>query len=81
MGKRGIIIVTNGRIKSLLPDRGFGFIEEAGTSQDIFFHNSSMEPGAFEQAKEGQSVEFEKAPDPRDPKRVRATNVRLLASD
>jgi CspA family cold shock protein len=72
------IMTTTGRIKSLLADRGFGFIQEEGTSEDIFFHNSAMAPGLFDQAKEGQNVEFDKSPDPRDSKRIRATNVRLL---
>ena len=71
-------MTTTGRIKSLLADRGFGFIQEEGTSEDVFFHNSAMAPGLFDQVKEGQNVEFDKSPDPRDSKRIRATNVRLL---
>jgi CspA family cold shock protein len=68
-----------GEIKRLAKDRGFGFIRPDGESEDIFFHTSSVEGGAFDSMSEGQRVEFEKGKDDRDPRKTRATNVRLVA--
>jgi CspA family cold shock protein len=67
--------MATGQIKRLVKDRGFGFIRPDGESSDIFFHISSTE-GAFDSLSEGQNVEFDKQPDPRDASRSRAVNVR-----
>ena len=68
--------MTIGKIKSLVSDRGFGFIQAEGSSDDVFFHRSSVPAGNFDQLKEGESVEFDVEPDPRNPRRSRAVNVR-----
>jgi CspA family cold shock protein len=68
-----------GEIKRLAKDRGFGFIRPDGESEDIFFHTSSVEGGGFDSMSEGQRVEFEKGKDDRDPRKTRATNVRVVA--
>ncbi len=73
--KEGSTMAT-GQIKRLVRDRGFGFIRPEGASEDIFFHSSAMQGGIFDQLNEGQSVEFEREADPRDPNRSRAINVR-----
>ena len=69
--------MATGQIKSLVRDRGFGFIQETGGAGDIFFHSSALAQGEFDQLKEGQNVEFDKGPDPRDSSRIRAANIRL----
>ena len=69
--------MATGQIKRLVKDRGFGFIRPDGEATDIFFHISSTE-GAFDALNEGQNVEFDKQPDPRDASRSRAINVRLV---
>ena len=70
--------MANGQIKRLVRDRGFGFIRPEGASEDIFFHGSALQGGIFDQFNEGQIVEFETEADPRDPKRSRAINVRIV---
>ncbi len=70
--------MANGQIKRLVRDRGFGFIRPEGASEDIFFHGSALQGGIFDQLNEGQNVEFDTEPDPRDPKRSRAINVRIV---
>jgi CspA family cold shock protein len=67
--------MATGQIKRLVKDRGFGFIRPDGESEDIFFHISAAE-GIFDSLNEGQTVEFDKQPDPRDSSRSRAVNVR-----
>lgn len=68
--------MATGTIKTLVKDRGFGFIQAAGSSNDIFFHRTSVTQGSFDDLMIGQSVEFETEPDPRDARRTRAVDVR-----
>jgi CspA family cold shock protein len=71
--------LASGQIKRLVRDRGFGFIRPEGASEDIFFHSSAMQGGAvFDDLNEGQNVEFDKESDPRDSRRSRAVNIRLV---
>jgi CspA family cold shock protein len=37
--------------------RGFGFIK--GESDELFFHNSEVEGGAFDSLREGQTVDYQ----------------------
>lgn len=74
--------MTTGKIIALRFNRGFGFISPADRAPDggdVFFHSSSVATGAFDDLREGDSVEFDVEPDPRDPSRSRAANVRVLA--
>jgi len=64
--------MATGTIKTLIRDRGFGFIAaEDGT--EIFFHRSDLVGMEMEQLSEGQQVEFEVG---RGPKGPRAERVR-----
>lgn len=71
--------MASGTIASLR-DRGFGFIMPDGATGrgDLFFHRSAVAETSFDQLREGQRVSFDQAPDPRDPSRQRAINVRLV---
>ena len=64
---------TNGTIKRLVSDKGFGFIA-AGDGNEYFFHQSALSGVSFDQLREGQSVTFEKGQGPKGP---RAENVRI----
>ena len=68
--------MATGEIKRLERSRGFGFIRPAGESEDVFFHSSALQGLVFDALNEGQTVEFDKQPDERDPRRNRAVNVR-----
>ena len=75
--------MTTGTIVTLRADRGFGFISAgAGTSNgsELFFHRSAVAAGDFADLREGETVTFDTEPDPRDPSRSRAVNVRVAAS-
>ncbi|MEQ8785698.1 MAG: cold shock domain-containing protein [Pirellulaceae bacterium] len=65
--------MPQGKIKRLVSDRGFGFIELDG-GEDMFFHHSSLQGVAIEELREGQAVEYEVG---RGPKGPRAENVRV----
>ncbi len=68
--------MATGQIQRMTRDRGFGFIRPDGESEDIFFHSSAVQGGAFDSLAEGQKVEFDKGKDERNPNRMRALNVR-----
>ena len=61
-----------GRIKKLVRDCGFGFIN-ADDGKEIFFHRTSLQLLDFDDPREGQNVEFEVE---RGDKGPRAVNVR-----
>jgi CspA family cold shock protein len=68
--------MATGTIKTLVKDRGFGFIQASGSGEDVFFHRTAVSEGTFDDLIVGQSVEFEAERDPRDPRRNRAVGVR-----
>ena len=67
-----------GTIKRLVRDRGFGFIQPDGAAEEVFFHSSAVESPTFDELNEGQRVEFETEPDPRQSQRSRAIHVRRV---
>jgi CspA family cold shock protein len=46
-----------GKIKKVLPEKGFGFI--SGGGDDLFFHHSELKGITIEELSEGQSVKYE----------------------
>lgn len=48
-----------GTIKTLLTDKGFGFISREGEAKDLFFHSKELVGVAFEDLKVGDMVTFE----------------------
>lgn len=76
--------MPTGTIKTIREDRGFGFITPdsgRGSSEDLFFHASSVEGTTFESLQEGQQVTYDQEPDARNPSRQRAVRVRLAADE
>jgi cold shock protein len=70
--------MTQGTIKTIRDDKGFGFIKPDTGTQDLFFHSSAVSDGSFDQLREGDRVEFTEGADPRNPSRSRAENVRVV---
>ncbi len=62
--------MPEGKIKKLITEKGFGFIE--GEQSEIFFHHSALVGTRIEELQEGQAVEYEEG---RGPKGPRAENV------
>ena len=50
--------MPQGKIKRLVKDRGFGFIE-AERGEDLFFHHSEVKGGSFDDLQEGETVEYQ----------------------
>ena len=66
--------MSNGTIRRLVKDRGFGFIKSI-EGKDYLFHRSQVAGVSFDLLEEGQSVEFEKGDSPKGPK---AVNIKLI---
>ena len=49
---------TNGTIKRLVSDKGFGFLA-ASDGSEYFFHQSACNGCQFDSLREGQAVTFE----------------------
>lgn len=65
--------MSQGVIKKLVSDKGFGFIE--GEQGELFFHHSAVQGASFETLREGQSVEYTEG---RGPKGPRAESVSVI---
>ncbi len=63
-----------GKIKKLVRERGFGFINDTD-GREVFFHQSSVIDTQFDTLKEDQGVQFEIENSPKGP---RAINVQIL---
>ncbi len=61
-----------GTIKTLVSDKGFGFIAAEGMAKDLFFHTNSLVGISFDELREGDNVSFETE---EGPKGLNAVNV------
>jgi CspA family cold shock protein len=66
--------MSRGRIKRLITERGFGFIETA-QGEDLFFHCSKLREIEFADLHENQIVEFDVA---QFPQGLQAVNIRPI---
>jgi cold shock CspA family protein len=73
--------LASGKICYLALERGFGFIQEDGSKEELEFHWTAVTAGGIDQLEEGQSVEFDKVPHRRSSGRNAAINVRLARTD
>lgn len=64
--------MPEGKIKKLVSDRGFGFVE--GDREELFFHHSELQGVTMEELQEGQMLVYEVGQGKKGPC---ATNVRL----
>jgi CspA family cold shock protein len=71
--------MSTGKITRIVRDRGFGFIQSTDSNEEVFFHSTSLMGPVFDDLQEGQAVEFSIQPDPRNPRRSRAADVKLGA--
>ena len=63
-----------GKITKIMDQRGYGFIEVEGESDDIFFHRSQITGDLdFDRLREGQIVNFELEDTEKGPQAVNIT--------
>lgn len=68
----------NGTVKWFNSEKGFGFIANDDGGDDVFVHFSAIVGDGFKTLTEGQKVTFDTEPDPRDSRKLRAANVKVL---
>ena len=70
--------MSNGTVKWFNPEKGFGVIADDNGGEDVFVHFSAIQVDGFKTLAEGQKVEFDTEPDPKNSSKLRAVNVRPL---
>jgi cold shock CspA family protein len=75
--EREPVIRHVGKVVRYKEESGYGFIERAGFD-DVFVHVNSAAPSTLET---GAWVVFTQSTNPKDPNKLRATNVKSLASE
>ena len=63
-----------GKIKKLVHDRGFGFIDDTD-GREVFFHQSSLVGTTFDALNEDQEVEFEIQDGPKGKQAVNVVKI------
>ena len=69
------IKINNGTVKWFNAEKGYGFITNDASGEDVFVHYSSIVSEGYKSLNEGQKVTFEMESDPRDSRKLRAVNV------
>lgn len=64
-----------GTIKSLVRDRGFGFVTPDGEDKDFFFHRNELKGVNYEELKEGDRMSFEVAEGPKGKNAVNVSRI------
>ena len=64
-----------GTIKTIIADKGFGFITVEGEEKDLFFHRNEVKDTTFEELKVGDRVSFEKADSQQGPNATNVTRI------
>ena len=67
--------MNNGTVKWFNAEKGYGFITNDASREDVFVHYSSIVSEGYKSLNEGQKVTFEMESDPRDSRKLRAVNV------
>lgn len=67
--------MNNGTVKWFDAEKGYGFIANETSGEDVFVHFSSIQSDGYKKLEEGQRVTFDTEADPRDSRKVRAINV------
>lgn len=67
--------MNNGTVKWFNAQKGYGFIKNEGTGEDVFVHFSAINTDGYKTLEEGQKVTFDIEQDPKNSKKLRAANV------
>ena len=59
--------VAAGRIKKIIPDRGFGFVR-GDDGNEVFFHRTELTAVDFDTLQEGEPVTFDVVESPKGPR-------------
>ncbi|MDE6364694.1 MAG: cold-shock protein [Lachnospiraceae bacterium] len=69
--------MNNGTVKWFNAQKGYGFITNESTGEDVFVHFSAIMSDGYKTLEEGQKVTFDIEQDPKNSSKLRAANVVL----
>lgn len=72
-----VLNMNNGTVKWFNAQKGYGFITNEGTGEDVFVHFSAIMSDGYKTLEEGQKVTFDIEQDPKNSSKLRAANVVL----
>lgn len=67
--------MSNGIVKWFNAEKGYGFIADEESGNDVFVHFSAIQADGFKTLNEGQKVTFSTEPDPKNTDKLRAVDV------
>lgn len=67
--------MLHGTVKWFNETKGFGFIANDESGEEVFVHFSAIQGTGFRTLQEGQKVTYDTETDPKDPSKLRAVNV------
>ena len=67
--------MNNGTVKWFNADKGFGFITNDDTKEEVCVHFSAIQGEGYKTLADGQNVTFDTEADPKNSQKVRAINV------
>ncbi len=70
-----VLDMNNGTVKWFNAQKGYGFITNEGTGEDVFVHFSAIMSDGYKTLEEGQKVTFDIEQDPKNSSKLRAANV------
>ena len=71
--------MNNGTVKWFNAEKGYGFITNDASGEDVFVHYSSIVSEGYKSLNEGQKVTFEMESDPRDSRKLSRGRIRELS--
>ena len=69
--------MNKGTVKWFNAQKGYGFITNESTGEDVFVHFYAIVSDGYKTLEEGQKVTFDIEQDPKNSKKLRAANVTL----
>lgn len=70
-----VFSMNNGTVKWFNAQKGYGFITNESTGEDVFVHFSAIMSEGYKTLEEGQKVTFDIEQDPKNSSKLRAANV------
>ena len=71
--------MNKGKVKWFNAEKGYGFITDEESGNDIFVHFSGIAGTGYRNLEEGQVVTYDVDQDPKNPDKSRAINVTVVA--
>ncbi len=66
-----VLDMNNGTVKWFNAQKGYGFITNEGTGEDVFVHFSAIMSDGYKTLEEGQKVTFDIEQDPKNSSKLR----------